>query len=53
MLEREAAKLNLTVSAYIYYLHSRLRYGKDTPRFDQVVKDVFGKYGQVMRNLAK
>jgi hypothetical protein len=51
-LEREAVRLNLTVSAYIRYLQERQRAGISPQRFDRVVSQVFGRYGRVMR-LAK
>ncbi|MGA2440278.1 MAG: hypothetical protein ABSH08_04935 [Tepidisphaeraceae bacterium] len=52
-LEAEAAKLNLTLSAYILYLHSRMAQGQNLARFDRHVRDVFGKHGDLMRRLAK
>lgn len=52
-LEEDAARLNLTLSAYIQYLHSRLAPGQDTPRLDRLVREVFGKHGKLMRRLAK
>lgn len=52
-LESEAAKLNLSVSAYILYAHARLAPGLDAQRLDRHVREVFGKHGQLMRRLAK
>jgi hypothetical protein len=52
-LETEASRLNLSVSAYILYLHSRLAPGRDAARLDRHVRDVFGKHGDLMRRLAK
>lgn len=52
-LEESAAKLNLSVSAYILYLQSRLRPGTDAARLDRNVRGVFGKHGELMRRLAK
>jgi hypothetical protein len=52
-LESSAAKLNLSVSAYILYLHSRTRQGDNTARLDRHVKEVFGKHGDLIRRLAK
>lgn len=52
-LESEAAKLKLSLSAYILYLHARLAPGRDEARFDRHVREVFGKHGELMRRLAK
>ncbi|MFA7235329.1 MAG: hypothetical protein WC058_00575 [Phycisphaeraceae bacterium] len=52
-LEADAAKLNLSVSAYILYLRERLSPGKDPARLDRHVREVFGKHGDLMRRLAK
>ena len=52
-LEREAAKLNLSLSAYVHYLHERLAPGRDSARLDRHVREVFGRHGQLMRRLAK
>lgn len=52
-LEDAAAKLNLSVSAYILYLQVRLRPGTDPARLDRHVRDVFGRQGDLMRRLAK
>jgi hypothetical protein len=52
-IEAEAAKLNLSLSAYFFYLYSRRRPGVDANRLDRHVKEVFGKHGQLMRRLAK
>lgn len=52
-LDAEAAKLNLSLSAYIMYLHSRMTPGQDAERLDRHVREVFGKHGQLMRRLAK
>ena len=52
-LETEAARLNLSLSAYVLYLHKRLSPGRDVARFDRHVREVFGKHGQLMRKLAK
>jgi len=52
-LEAEAAKLNLSLSAYILYIHTRLLPGSDTPRLDRHVREVFGKHGELIRRLAK
>jgi hypothetical protein len=52
-LETEAAKLNLSLSAYILYLHSRMSQGQNPARLDRHVKEVFGKHGDLMRRLAK
>jgi hypothetical protein len=53
LLESEAARLNLTVSAYILYLQTRLTPGQDAARLDRHVEQVFGKHGDLMRRLAK
>lgn len=52
-LEAEAAKLNLSLSAYVLYLHARLAPARDTARLDRHVQEVFGKHGDLMRRLAK
>lgn len=52
-LEAEAQRLNLSLSAYVLYLHERLAPGRDTARFDRHVQEVFGKHGELMRRLAK
>ena len=52
-LEAEVARLNLSLSAYILYLHSRLLPGRDPERLDRQVRAVFGKHGELMRRLAK
>jgi len=52
-LEAEAARLNLTMPAYILYLHARLAPGRDAVRLDRHVREVFGKHGELMRRLAK
>jgi hypothetical protein len=52
-LEEAAAKLNLSLSAYILYLHARLAPGQDPAALDQMVREVFGKHGELMRRLAK
>jgi hypothetical protein len=52
-LEAEAAKLNLSLSAYVLYLHARLAPGRDAARLDRHVQEVFGKHGDLMRRLAK
>ena len=52
-LEAEAAKLNLSLSAYIFYLHERTLPGRDAKRLDRYVKQVFGKHEPLMRKLAK
>ena len=52
-IESEAARLNLSLSAYILYLHARQNPGKDNARLDRHVQEVFGKHGELMRRLAK
>jgi hypothetical protein len=52
-IEDAAAKLNLSVPAYIKYLQSRLKPGSDAGRLDRHVREVFGKQGDLMRRLAK
>jgi hypothetical protein len=52
-MEAEAAKLNLSVSAYILYLHTRLTPGQDAARLDRHVQEVFGRHGELIRTLAK
>ena len=52
-LQSEAAKLNLSLSAYILYLHARLSGECDPARLDRHVREVFGQHGQLLRRLAK
>jgi len=52
-LEVDARRLNLSVSAYILYLRTRLTPGGDAARLDRHVLEVFGKHGELMRRLAK
>ena len=52
-LESEAAKLNLSLSAYILYLHARAASSDDPARLDRHVREVFGKHGDLMRRLSK
>jgi hypothetical protein len=52
-LELEATKLNLSVSAYILYLHERAKPGVDVERLDRHVREVFGVHGDLIRRLAK
>ena len=52
-METEAAKLNLSLSAYILYLHRRTVPGQDAARLDRQVHEVFGRHGDLMRRLAK
>ncbi len=52
-MEAEAAKLNLSLSAYILYLHTRIIAGQDAARLDRHVNEVFGRHGELIRRLAK
>ena len=52
-LEEGAAKLNLTVAAYVQYLVSRQRASVGPKRFDRMAREVFGRYGPVVRKLAQ
>ena len=52
-LESEAARLNLSLSAYLLYLHSRLAPDQDPQRLDRHVQEVFGRHGDLIRRLAK
>jgi hypothetical protein len=52
-LESGAARLNLTLSAYILYLHARLRPAAEVARLDRQVREVFGRHGELIRRLAK
>jgi hypothetical protein len=47
-LESEAAKLHLSLSAYILYLQQRASPGQDAMRLDRHVRDVFGKHGELV-----
>jgi hypothetical protein len=52
-IEEEAAKLNLSLSAYFLYLHRRAQSGEEAPRLERLVRDVFGTHGDLIRRLAK
>lgn len=52
-IESEAARLKLSLSAYILYLHARLTPGGDAARLDRHIREVFGKHGDLIRRLAK
>jgi hypothetical protein len=52
-LEAEAGRLNLSLSAYILYLQTRLSKDRDPARLDRHVEEVFGKHGDLIRRLAK
>lgn len=52
-LEANAARLNLSLSAYILYLHARLAPGGEAARLDRHVREVFGRHGELIRRLAK
>ena len=52
-LDAEAKKLNLSISAYVHYLHARVTSGGDPARLDRHVREVFGKHGELIRRLAK
>jgi hypothetical protein len=52
-LEGEAARLQLSISAYILYLHARLAPGRDANRLDRHIQEVFGQHGELIRRLAK
>ncbi len=52
-LEAEAARLNLTLGAYIVYLVERSAPGRDAARIDRHVREVFGKHGDLIRRLAE
>jgi hypothetical protein len=52
-LEADAARLHLSLSAYIMYLNARLAPGQDAAQLDRQIREVFGKHGDLMRRLAK
>lgn len=52
-LEAEAAKFNLSLSAYIVYMHARLSPNTDSGRLDRQVREVFGKLGELIRRLSR
>jgi hypothetical protein len=52
-MESEAARLNLSLSAYFLYLSMRSTPGQDAARLDRHVHDVFGRHGDLIRRLAK
>lgn len=51
--EAEAARLHLTPTAYLLYLVTRSQPGADTARIDNMVNEVFGRFGPAMRKLAQ
>jgi hypothetical protein len=54
LLEEAAARLNLSLSAYIMYLfHRGTLNPQDAARLDRDVREVFGKHGELMRRLAR
>lgn len=52
-LEDDAAKMKLSLSAYIMYLHARLTPARDAGRLERHVHEVFGRHGELMHRLAK
>jgi hypothetical protein len=52
-MEAEAARLNLSLSAYFLYLQMRTVPGQDTARLDRHIREVFGRHGDLIRRLAK
>lgn len=52
-LTEEAERLNLSLSAYVLYLHARLSADQDPARLDRHVREVFAKHGDLMRRLAR
>jgi hypothetical protein len=52
-LEAHAAREGMTLAGYLTYLLERERMGVDAARFDSMVHEVFGRYGEVMKRLAK
>jgi hypothetical protein len=52
-LEQAAASLNLTLSAYILYLQELVRLGPGADRMRRMVREVFGRHGELIRRLAK
>lgn len=52
--EQEAAQLNLSLSAYFLYLATRKSLpSSESSRLDRMVKEVFGRHGELMRRLAQ
>ena len=52
-LESESNRLNLSLSAYILYLHTRMPRGTNEWRLDRHVREIFGKHGELIRRLAR
>jgi hypothetical protein len=53
-LEAGAARLHLSLSAYVMYLHARTSASPgEAARLDRQVREVFGVHGDLMRRLAK
>lgn len=52
-LEEAAARLNLSLSAYVLYLYEKMAPGRDGARLDRHIHEVFGKHGELMRRLAQ
>ena len=52
-LEARASKLNLSLSAYLLYLHKRALPSQEAVRLDRLVHEVFGRHGELLRWLAK
>lgn len=53
-LEEEAARLRLSVGAYMLYLFERSRLStREASELDRDVRQVFGRHGELMRRLAK
>jgi hypothetical protein len=51
-LETEAARLQLSLAAYVRFLHERHQ-ANDQSRLDAIVGEAFGKHGAAMRKLAE
>lgn len=53
LFEAEAARLNMSLSAYFLYLQRRGLPGQDAARLDRHVREVFGKHSELIRRLSK
>lgn len=51
--KRTAEELNLSPAAFLHYLRLRRESGENAERLDDHVREIFGRYGDVMRKLAE
>jgi len=53
LFERRAREMNLSPAAFFQYLLLRHESGEDAERVERHAREVFGRYGEVMRKLAE